>query len=444
MKTLEHKNIKTKKRNCFNALMLSCFHGRSGQSLIEIIIALAIGSIIIGSASTALVVILRSGTTAETQRSATALAQDYIEKTRAYARADWHNIYNLTKGSSTTYYFNASSTEIFTISGEEGVIANDIRGGLVGYWKFDEESGNTAYDSSGNNNDGTLQGGVVRATSTCKAGDCLSFDGTNDYVDVGTGTGLNITQNITMEAWIKLNTYTSGGASTDRASIVQKTGQYYMTVNSTNGTLDAFFQGVIGHTPSNSTVPLNQWTYTAITYDGSNIKWYINGVLDKMSSATGAITSDPRDVRVGGEPGFGRFTNGLIDEVRIYNRALSADDIDHLYNSSVFTRSFYIENVCRTNDANYDISGTAPCLSGSVNDPSTQKVNVTVGWEESGGASQFVLSDFITRWKNKVFPQSDWSGGVNPDVVITEPDNQFSSSTKIDISTPGSFRIEGL
>ena len=140
-----------------------------------------------------------------------------------------------------------------------------------------------------------------------------------------------------------------------------------------------------------------------------------------------------------------RYYSGEIDEVRIYNRALSADDIDHLYNSSIFTRSFYIENVCRrTDDGSYDIIGVAPCGAGSVNDPSTQKVNVTVGREESGSASQFVISDFITRWKNSVFPQSDWSGGANPDEVITEPDNQYSSSTEIDVSTPGSFRIEGL
>jgi len=216
----------------------------------------------------------------------------------------------------------------------QGKVTTRLETGVVGYWHFDEGVATSSYDSSGNRNNGVLINGPTWQTSSnCRSGSCLSFDGTNDYVDVGTGTSLSITQNITMETWVKLNTYTSGGTNTDRASIVQKTGQYYMTVNSANGTLDVFFQGITGaHTSSNSTIPLNEWAHVAITYDGSNIKWYINGSLDKTLPAAGTIGTDLRSVRVGGEPGFGRFTNGHIDEVRIYNRALSAEEIQNHYN----------------------------------------------------------------------------------------------------------------
>ncbi|MEK6907613.1 MAG: LamG-like jellyroll fold domain-containing protein, partial [Nanoarchaeota archaeon] len=165
----------------------------------------------------------------------------------------------------------------------------------------------------------------------------FKFDGVNDYINV-TATSrpsLNMTGNkITLEAWINLKSYNAGGTNTDKASIIQKTGSYYMTINTSNGRLASLFNGVTSeHENSNSNVSLNVWNHVAITYDGSNIRWYINGSLDKTASFSGNIGKDERDVVIGGEPDFGRFLNGSITQVRIYNRSLSANQIYELYNS---------------------------------------------------------------------------------------------------------------
>lgn len=212
-----------------------------------------------------------------------------------------------------------------------GLLVSRVYEGILGYWHFDEGSGVSAYDASGFESTGALTASWQSST-LCKAGGCLSFDGSDDAVDAGSANILDVEKSITLGAWIKLNSYTSGGGATDRASIIQKTGEYYMTINSSNGLLDAYFGGVTAsHESSNTPVPLGVWSYIAVTYDGVSIKWYINGVLDKVSPFGGDITKDSRSVKIGGEPGFGRFTNGLIDEPRIWNRALSEVEILNIY-----------------------------------------------------------------------------------------------------------------
>src|SRR3990167_283101 len=90
--------------------------------------------------------------------------------------------------------------------------------GLVGYWNFDEGSGATVADSSGNGNTGTLTNGPTWTTG--KIGQALSFDGSNDYVDAGTGSSLNLASSLTVSAWIKPDTF--GGGSYGR--IIDKRG----------------------------------------------------------------------------------------------------------------------------------------------------------------------------------------------------------------------------
>jgi len=98
---------------------------------------------------------------------------------------------------------------------------------------------------------------------------------------------------------------------------------------------------------------------------------------------------------------------------------------------------FSIENVNR--DASDNI-----VTSGGINDPSTQKVTVTVEWSASGSnVSRFQISDYLTRWKNRVIIQNDWSGGAGAEGPFTEPNNKFaSSSPNIDTtSTPGIIKL---
>jgi len=228
------------------------------------------------------------------------------------------------------------SEEPLAVSLSFGPLASEENApGPIGYWNFDEGYGTTAYDSTGYKNDGTISGATW--VKNGKKGGALNFDGINDYVDCGSDESLDIADAITMSAWIKLNSYASGGGATDRAAITIKAYSYYMSITSATGKLASYFYGVDqSHRDSNSQIPLNEWTHVSITYDGSNIKWYINGILDKTYGATGSITVASGTLGIGKEVynNLGRILDGSIDEVRLYDRALSVDEVKQLYNQN--------------------------------------------------------------------------------------------------------------
>ncbi len=102
-----------------------------------------------------------------------------------------------------------------------------------------------------------------------------------------------------------------------------------------------------------------------------------------------------------------------------------------------YTRFFYVENVNR--DASGNIVDT-----GGDEDPSTQKVTAYVTWPTGSTNAELKVADYVTRWENSVFQQTDWSGGAtnNNGDVVSEPNNKFTNSTNIDsASTPGSIKI---
>ncbi len=126
--------------------------------------------------------------------------------------------------------------------------------------------------------------------------------------------------------------------------------------------------------------------------------------------------------------------SGLIDDVRIYNRALSSGEITQIYNDS-YKRYFYLNDVYRASSGTI----TTPVL-GSY-DPSTKQVIVGYSW--AGGTTQ-TLGTFLTRNENFAIDQTDWSGGAAPSgTVLSTTNSQFATSTSnIDYSTTtGSFYL---
>jgi hypothetical protein len=228
----------------------------------------------------------------------------------------------------------------------------DITTGLVGWWKFDEGSGTTAADSSGNGNTGTLTNGPT--WSTGKIGQALSFDSADDYVNAGTlgSFGSQRNNGFALSFWVKRN---SAAASwligreenydfLNALSIEINAGAWG---NSVPGSVsfglcsnEATLKCLQGSLNSNL-IPLNTWTHLGVVIIPSTntIQFYINGVL---KTTTYDIQDTPAVFGnfLGGVPigaisnsssAFG-FYNGLVDEVRIYNRALSAAEVLELYN----------------------------------------------------------------------------------------------------------------
>jgi hypothetical protein len=198
--------------------------------------------------------------------------------------------------------------------------------GLVGAWAFEERSGDTVLDSSGRGNGGTIQGAT--RTSVGRFGRGLSFDGQDDWVTIVDSSSLDLTTGMTLEAWVK-------PAQVDQTwrSVVLKeqpnqlvyalygsTDWSAPSVNVHNTIRD---NGVIGPDP----LPAGTWSHVTGTYDGTTARLYVNGAEVAAQDIAGPIKLSDGDVRIGGNAVWGEWFKGEIDEVRIYDRALSADEV---------------------------------------------------------------------------------------------------------------------
>jgi hypothetical protein len=212
--------------------------------------------------------------------------------------------------------------------------------GLVGYWSFDEASGTIAYDYSGYNNNGTMYSSTtvsdLHINSGCKNNSCSNFDGIDDYIDVGSGASLNNFNTITIEAWVNPNTFvgpSSYGGPISANNIMlrsyENTGysfQFYVKIGS-NWEPRASFNY------SN----LNIWYHIVSVYDkdggSNNLRIYINGELKNSQTRTGPINNPLTGWYIGKVSYGDYYMKGLIDEVRIYNRALNNTEIKAIYNA---------------------------------------------------------------------------------------------------------------
>jgi RHS repeat-associated protein len=217
----------------------------------------------------------------------------------------------------------------------------NVPNGMVAAYGFEEGNGGTAADSSSNANDGTISGAAW--TSSGKYGNALSFDGTDDSVAIPDSNSLDLTSAYTLSAWVKLDS-----VSTRYQDLILK------ERNGNDGAYSLDADGPISARPSmgirksggwewaNAPDPLstNQWAHLAATWDGSTAKVYLNGTLVKTQGMTGTIVTSTGQLRIGGTAVFGsnRFLDGLIDEVRIYNRALSQTEVQTDKDTSVVSQ----------------------------------------------------------------------------------------------------------
>ncbi len=228
----------------------------------------------------------------------------------------------------TVYYWRVDA-----VSADGAVTQGDVwtfgTGSLVAWYKFDEGSGDAVADSGPVGVDGAAHGDPSWADGAL--GKALVFDGNDAYVSLGNHPKFNITNQITVSAWIKVNAF-------DRhyQTIISK-GDTSWRLQRNAGT-DTLEFGCMGLPIPNNPVwggifgKINvndgRWHHAAGTYDGSRISLYVDGVPDVSADVTGSIKTNDAAVYIGENAEKpGRFWNGLIDDVRVYNYALSADEI---------------------------------------------------------------------------------------------------------------------
>jgi len=208
----------------------------------------------------------------------------------------------------------------------------NVNNGLVGHWKLDETSGTTAYDASGFNRHGTLRNmnPAIDWVSGIIDG-ALDFDGSNDYIDIGLV--LSLTDSLSVCAWVK-----PASVNIDRQVISKGNNgaitQWELKTGTAGGMVDfrKWHGGPVG-ARSTQTLTSGVWTHLVGTWDGTAWKIYWNGALSNSNIASGPLATNFKlyigSVDANGTPL--QFWHGLIDDVRVYNRALSPAEVTILY-----------------------------------------------------------------------------------------------------------------
>jgi len=217
-----------------------------------------------------------------------------------------------------------------------GLRKHRLTRGLVGLWLTDDNDPAVAYDHSGNLNHGAIYGA---SWTQGRVGRGLSFDGVDDYIDCGTGNTLNnIIKGITIAAWFYKVSYSYGTIASKYSHYeihLDPSNCFVFQTNNSSGDVRA---------RTNFQLDLNKWYFGVFTYDYYNTphhKLYVNGVNSQLvwlnsdddgNQADGGLWPVPlRPFRIGTRPDGSLKYYGYIDEVVIWNRALSEDEIKDLY-----------------------------------------------------------------------------------------------------------------
>jgi hypothetical protein len=285
--------------------------------------------------------------------------------------------------------------------------------GVVTELNFNQGSGTTASDLSGNGHNGTLVNGPLWVAG--KYGQAISFDGNNDYVNLSDHTDytLNPAQSYSWSGWIRNNNFNEW--STIWSQSLSTSSHFFFYAHSssdgeagpvTNGLSVFWYNGsnrLVIHS-TNNVLASGTWSYVAITYNASQpqanrFTIYVNGTdvtdrTDVVSSGT-ITTIDPTAVRIGSNEPFGDYLNGSVDEMRYYRRLLSASEIQSDMNTNSIL-DVTAPTVTITAPAAGNVSGIVTITANAADNVGVTGVQFLLNGSNLG--TEDVVAPFSTSW----------------------------------------------
>jgi hypothetical protein len=193
----------------------------------------------------------------------------------------------------------------------------------VAAYAFENGSGTTLTDVTGKGHTGTIR----EATwTTGKYGKALTFDGVNDWVTINDAADLHLNAAMTLEAWV----YPTANTSWRTAILKETTGDLAWALYSSGSAKPSAWAATstgMGSTTGPTAPALNTWTHMAASYDGANLRLFVNGTQLSSAARTGPLLSSTGALRLGGNSLWGEWFAGRLDDVRIYNTALTPTQI---------------------------------------------------------------------------------------------------------------------
>ncbi|MGC8742650.1 MAG: LamG-like jellyroll fold domain-containing protein [Verrucomicrobiia bacterium] len=221
----------------------------------------------------------------------------------------------------------------------------NITSGLVAYWTFDETEGNVFHDSSGNGHDAVLQNGVAVANTQGVVGGAYNFDGIDDFAIVPHADDLNMYDQLSISFWVNPRTISVvGGLS----RIVKKDVNYDISLEDSRDSLRFYgLNKAIYDAPANVVVT-NEWQHFALVLNNGFMQFYKNGrpIGNPVPAQLGpASVSELIIANYGTDLSINRLLNGYLDELAIWQRPLTATEIDHIYQNGLLGKPLTAEYV---------------------------------------------------------------------------------------------------
>ncbi|MCK6650367.1 MAG: LamG domain-containing protein, partial [Bacteroidia bacterium] len=280
----------------------------------------------------------------------------------------------------------------------------------------------------------------------------LAFDGTNDYISIPNESNFDFTSQMTVEAWVKVNTFNipfqtiiSKGSGTWRIQRYASTNFIEFTVN-----IGGLNKMAIGSRNIND----GKWHHIAGVYNGSQVILYVDGTLDSYSSANGNIDQNNYQMSIGENlQDAGRYFNGQIDEVRVWNYAQSAGNIKTNMNKTLVGNEYGLKGYWKLDDG-FTAASTAKnssltnsidgTLTGFASTAAATNFTNTSGWVLSGAVVNVPVDYTIYSDINTFFSTSNsnyYYGGAPTFMVYQGPDSTSVTVTGLSPNTYYNFGV---
>ena len=344
-----------------------------------------------------------------------------------------------------TYFNNLGQARVGWRIPSGGVTPSTLWNSIYGVWNADTRgtsldtsifrvyNGDNVNDTSGNAQNGTNVGGVTFTTG--KVGNALTFNGSNNYVNLGNDK-FSFAGNFTISAWVNLNTVSWNKAIMSNLSYVSNISNGWLLLMRNNKLYFEFYKnnGTYDYLATNTNLTTSTWYHIIVVRVASqSTKIYINGVLDTSNSSTYNPTytsTIPIPASIGAwkydATNVAQFTNGKIDALNVWDKALTDNEVLSLYNEGTGAEyPFSSQTLPSLNDATPNANnGTRPAttLSGGVPGPSFTTGKIGKAFNFDG------VNDFIELGDVMDLGLSSWSYSMWFNVSNTNNNMLFSKT----------------